>query len=153
VTPKKRVWNVQQTWERTEPREVLLDSFRRRKNEGGSLHDDVEATESTGRDEVEDRSTTPVSEGSPPETIPLNKSLESLPSITQRVEVEAIIAPNPLATSQLRMKSKPKDGFGFGFGAAGKGEKALVVEERRERERVVPLGEGGGNIPRRGGRR
>jgi hypothetical protein len=30
ITPKKRVWDVQQTWERTEPRDVLIAAQRNR---------------------------------------------------------------------------------------------------------------------------
>jgi kinesin family protein 11 len=34
VTPKKKVWNVPTSWERTEPRDVLIQALRQRKQAG-----------------------------------------------------------------------------------------------------------------------
>lgn len=63
VTPKKKTWNVPQSWERTEPREALLEAFRRRKVDS---------------DEMETETT---SIPSSPEDLPTVASVESIPSV------------------------------------------------------------------------
>jgi len=64
ITPKKKTWNVPQSWERTEPREALLEAFRRRKVDS---------------DEIEENG--PTSAPSSPEDLPTVASVESIPSV------------------------------------------------------------------------
>jgi kinesin family protein 11 len=127
ITPKKKTWNVQQSWERTEPREALLEAFRRRKVDESEVG--VESAPS-----------------SPEDVLPTVASIESIPSITSTNTSlpMPISAGQILANSQIRMK-KPT--------ALSKLEKldgGLGLKEERDRDRdrvVVPLGETGGNIP------
>jgi kinesin family protein 11 len=69
ITPKKKAWNVPQSWERTEPREALLEAFRRRKVSG---EQEQEEEEGSGI------STPP----SPEVVLPTVASIESIPSVT-----------------------------------------------------------------------
>jgi kinesin family protein 11 len=66
ITPKKKTWNVPQSWERTEPREALLEAFRRRKVDS---------------DDIEETGTSPIP-SSPEEELPKVASVESIPSVT-----------------------------------------------------------------------
>ena len=66
ITPKKKTWNVQQAWERTEPREALLEAFRRRK------------VDSEGHEQEQSSSSRPTS---PEEVLPTVASIESIPSV------------------------------------------------------------------------
>jgi len=126
ITPKKKTWNVQQTWERTEPREALLEAFRRRQVDSGN--------DLGSEREVEGAS----SPSSPEDVLPTVASIESIPSVTS-LPVPATI----LAGSQIRMK-KPTTTNGY-----SKLDKLDAgIKEERDRDRVVvPLGESGGNIP------
>lgn len=123
VTPKKKNWNVHQSWERTEPRDVLLDSYRRRRQDG----------DEDGRDQEAERASSPV------------ETEAQTPPALEIVDVVEVAVADPLATSQMRVKMRAKDGFGF---AAGAGKLEKEKREREQRE-LIPLGEAGGNIPRR----
>jgi kinesin family protein 11 len=70
ITPKKKTWNVPQSWERTEPREALLEAFRRRKVSEEHDYDHEEPQESSS------------APPSPVEVLPTFASVESIPSVT-----------------------------------------------------------------------
>jgi len=97
ITPKKRAWNVQQHWERTEPRDVLIAALRQR----------------AGRIE------TTVSEPEPIEISTELPSVSSTDSLDEKAR-EALREVNGLSTSQLGKTGKVatvamgKKGFGFG---------------------------------------
>jgi kinesin family protein 11 len=123
ITPKKKTWNVHQSWERTEPREALLEAFRRRKVDESDR--EVESTPS-----------------SPEDVLPTVASIESIPSVTSTLPMP-ISTGQILANSQIRMK-KPA------HSKLDKLDAGLGIKEERDRDRdrvVVPLGETGGNIP------
>lgn len=119
ITPKKKSWNVPQSWERTEPREALLEAFRRRKEEPAVVEDLESSTL--------------------PQGLPAVASVESIPSVGSHTSV------NSLATSQMRMK-KPNGGKGYGskldMGSGMKEDRDMNMDRV-----VIPLGEAGGNIP------
>lgn len=86
ITPKKKNWDVQQTWERTGPREALLEAFRRRREVSGSDQAPVEIdNEIIIEPEVE-------------AVIPTIQSSESLISVGSEDTVSS------LGKSQLRRK-------------------------------------------------
>jgi hypothetical protein len=64
ITPKKKTWNVPQSWERTEPREALLEAFRRRKVDSDDIETETNSIPSS------------------PEDLPTVASVESIPSVT-----------------------------------------------------------------------
>lgn len=121
ITPKKKNWNVPQAWDRTEPREALLEAFRRRQASAPSPQGETRLSP-----EIAEIDAVPASAEEVITAIPTVRSSESLAS------ARSDTAPN-LATSQIRRK------------LVGKG---LNGEVGKKDERVVvPLGEAGGNIP------
>ena len=129
ITPRKKAWDVRQTWERTEPRDVLLANSRRRAGQIEAPAAEAEAVIV----EVE----------SAPQYASSTDSLEE----KAREEVgsghgNTVGNGNGLSTSQMGKRGKVvpavvgKNGFGF----------AAVVEERPV---LSVLGEGGVNVPRR----
>ena len=129
-TPKKRVWNVQQSWERTEPREVLIRAFREKTANGGL----PSPTETTAT--IEETDAVSIGRTESVASLPSMDSAVSLPSMPI-IEAQVTEVVHALASSQL---GKGKKGVGKGFGYGGRDEK--------ERPQVAPLGEHGGNIPR-----
>ena len=123
ITPKKKNWDVPQTWETTGPREALLEAFRRRK-ETSSLHDStpVENDDDAQRElEIEHEVVVPG-------VIPSVQSSESLLSLGSDDTVSS------LGKSQLR---KP----------AGKNMRTGMDPASKVERVMVPLGESRGNIP------
>lgn len=129
ITPKKKVWEVQQSWERTEPRDILL----------AAVHQRVARVESSSpKAEVIVLEVDPVP--------PLVPTLESLNETPRELNWDGsgvgIANANALSTSLMGKKGKVaqviagKKGFGF----------VGIVEERPA---LAVLGEGGVNVPRR----
>jgi kinesin family protein 11 len=118
ITPKKKSWNVPVSWERTEPREALLEAFRRKKEAG----DD-----------------TPVGEVEEPTSLPTVASTDSIPSVASHSSISSLgVSQMPV---QMKVR-KPSGGYG-----PGKLD-SVPTAMGKEKERImVPLGEAGENIP------
>ena len=136
ITPRKRVWNVDSSWERTEPRDVLLASLRQRANR-------IEHFVSPVSPESES-----IEQSELPAGLPRANSTEHVGEFERSREV------NELVSSQMGKGGKVvpvavpvsvavpvllgKKGFGFsGVGVA------------QDRPALTVLGEGGANVPRR----
>jgi kinesin family protein 11 len=125
VTPRKKSWSVTQSWQRTQPRDALIEAFRRR--QGGDLASGVSNVSSPVEAEVEVEQEN---------TLPTVASSESISSAIDEVKIN----PNPLSlsTSQIR---PPKSKL-----AQVTGRKTSAGEEKVQ---MAILGEGGVNVPRR----
>lgn len=120
VTPRKKSWSVTQSWQRTQPRDALIEAFRRR--QGGDATSGVSVPVEVGA-EVEQEN-----------TLPTVASSESISSAIDEVKVN----PLSLSTSQIR---PPKSKL-----AQVTGRKTSAGEEKVQ---MAILGEGGVNVPRR----
>jgi hypothetical protein len=144
-TPRKKAWNVPASWERTGPRQVLIDGFRRRK--AGGI-DEV----GPGETEVEQPRAEPELESSVGSNAKMGDSvLPSHPSIEVEVVQPAVV----LSASQIRAPAIAIGKLGMGMGMTRKMSDKGDKERERERERTEKvvlsvLGEGvGSNVPRR----
>jgi kinesin family protein 11 len=135
VTPRKKVWSVPTTWERTEPREALIAAMHRRAANGDLPTGPSEDAPADGQEDSgtvmakgrgSPRSTSTNSLSDAENQMASANSIPSLPSIT--------------GLSHLKQPSKRLD-------ASVKGRKG--VEEVSEKMPLTVLGEGGANIPRR----
>ncbi|RSH85668.1 kinesin motor protein cin8 [Saitozyma podzolica] len=120
VTPRKKSWSVTQSWQRTQPRDALIEAFRRR--QGGDATTGVSAPVEIDA-EVEQEN-----------TLPTVASSESISSAIDEVKVN----PLSLSTSQIR---PPKSKL-----AQVTGRKTSAGDEKMQ---MAILGEGGVNVPRR----
>lgn len=133
ITPKKKVWNVTQSWERTEPRERIIAQLRER--QGGTP-----AIISFSPVETEGHDTLPLSE-SMASVAESNGTSESSPPVMAQ-PLSGLPTPNAVSASQMKAQSRSK----LAMLAGGVKTAAVLVEEKRQ---VAPLGEGGINVPRR----
>jgi kinesin family protein 11 len=132
VTPRKRVWEITNHWERTQPREALI----------AALHNNRQ---------IDTQHSAPVSP-----VLPSGGSEISLSSLGAAWEVQSLAPVSmtseviSLSTSQMRAPRSKIGGLTMANGA-GKLGGVNEKEKDRERERIAlaPLGEAGGNIPRR----
>lgn len=123
ITPKKKTWNVPQTWERTEPREALLEAFRRRREEGDVPSPAMEE----------------------PLALPTVASVESIPSIGSQASLSSLGL--GVSQTQMQMPTKVRKPSGNATGYS-KLDGGILAATGKDKDRVViPLGEAGGNIP------
>jgi len=124
VTPRKKVWDVPTNWERTEPREALIAAMRR--GQPSSLSTSSSSAEM------------PVMEISPVDDISDHGDMigRRSPSVGSDTENHIVALP-PVGLSTSQMKA-PK-----------KVDLAGIKGKREEGRGMIPLTEGGANIPRR----
>jgi hypothetical protein len=80
-TPKKRAFNVVEGWERTKPRELLVESFRRRK----AGQNDVETSPSEDSEQVLSQSSSTISTLPSDDTPPSSGAPEAPPYADQQI--------------------------------------------------------------------
>ncbi|RXK42315.1 hypothetical protein M231_00305 [Tremella mesenterica] len=132
ITPKKRNWHVPQTWELTEPREVLIEAFRKKTQSA--------LTSSTGESEEKEDG---AEEKSLEEEIKIDR-IDSTGSLHSFGKVElAVELVHPLSNSIGLGAVGRKGKLGI-----GKEDKGMGMGREKERVNVAVLGEQGGNIPR-----
>lgn len=122
MTPRKKVWEVTTSWERTGPRQAVIDGFKRKLEMGVVEAVSVIETKEN-QDQVELATNGPVIEVSP--------STESLTSLGSNNGVAVV--------NGLKDKYKAMNGNGVG----------KLRKEEKERPVMSVLGEGGSNVPRR----
>ena len=153
VTPRKKAWNVQTTWERTEPRDVLIAAMRARRDgrggdDGSVSPGSIHPGTGTGEESVPKSpgSTTSLAGEETQETSGVSTTLGSANSTHSVIAVQGPangVAPSAsLSTSQIRApRSRLPSGAQIG--------KKMGGEDERPKVALAVLGEGGANIPRR----
>lgn len=140
TTPKKKNWNVQTSWERTQPRDMLVEMYRMKKAAGNDI--DLGGGEEAvlqDRGGEEEEGLKPVLS-----TDSLQSKLNSSETVSelQQPVVAAPVVQSRIPSGQIRPPIKKNTSSGLGASVNGK---------TRVEERVVlpPLGEAGMNLPRR----
>lgn len=155
-TPKKRSWTIQKNWERTQPRNILIDNYRKKKASGELSNDFDESSEQSHS--VQQPITTSinveVTVEDDEESLKSLKSVESLNEVTENLTTKI----PGLSNSQIRIPSNFKGKSGLDRSVSGNlgkktnlsnGNNGNAMEEKIS---VAPLGESGMNVPRRGRR-
>lgn len=158
ITPRKKVWNVQAEWERTGPREAVLASWRKRQEAVGQpesqsgVRDEMvvndgacEAADGVMEDGVSQTEIQAFSRE--------NTNTITIPSRTSSREPTPTGIPPPSLISSTRISSAQTISNRLKLTKSTTGKKLgnEIVDEPRPA--VTVLGEGGLNLPRRGGRR
>ena len=139
VTPRKKVWNVPTTWERTEPREVLIAAMKDKSIPTTTMTTAVSCgtTLSSLESDLAIATTVPLPETTTGLASARSSSNGSLASDTENHVIPTIVALPSITGMMADLNG---------------GMKISAIPrklEPRNKQHVAVLGEGGANIPRR----